>query len=1192
MLFAIARFEFRYLLRNPLVWITAALTFAGLLASTSTFGFELGSEGGLLRNSSYATLRNCLMISLVYMFVITAFVSNAVLRDDDTGYGPIMRATRMSKADYLFGRFLGSVAVVALCLALVPIGMWIGTLMPWTDPSLNGPNQPVAYFYGYFLLALPNLIVCAAMLFALATLTRSVMGTYLGVIAFGAVIFFVDSALGDRPQLQWTMALFDPSAGRPISDAARYWTIPERNVLLPDFSGILLGNRVLWLTVAAACLAFAYSRFTLADRGLSRRERRRLRADAAVSRDTEHERSEPPVSLPSPRHNGAALRALLWMRTKFEARQVVFSPTYPVLMAFGMFTTLIGLTVQRDPDGRPTYPTTLSLIPELQEGFFLVPVLVAIYFAGELVWRERDRRMHELVDSTSMPSWAYVVPKTLAMGLVLISMMLTTVIASMIVQLALGYTALEPGKYLLWYALPAIWDMMLLAALAVFVHALSPHKAVGWGVMVMYMVWQQLNKSIDHNLLIYSGKPEVPLSDFNDAATFWGGAWTFRLYWGAAAVLMLLGAHLLWRRGVDVRLRHRLARARRSLHSGTAAIAAVAVVVLLSTGFVAYRNTNALNGYRTPSALEKEAVEFERRYGQYFNLAQPNIDQLTVNVALYPAERRAEVSGQYRLRNQTGQPITDVHVRTVDRDYTLLESTLADATLALNDTTFRYRIYHLTSPMLPGESRMLTFRGQRWIKGFRNGDPETRLVVNGSFLGAEQLGPFVGTAGFGRLQDPDLRKKYGLPLLESLPTLEDSAARWQPSFDRGWGSSDITVSTSADQVPIASGNKVSDVISNGRRTARYVSTAPVRARYVVLSARYAERHRSYKGVDFAVYYHPTHGWNVDRMLDAMTASLDYYQANFGPYQFDHFRIVEVPGYVGFAQAFGGTVPFSESVGFHADYKQPETIDQVTGMTAHEFAHQWWAHQVAAAGMEGEGVLSETLAQYAAHVVMQHQRGTDQIRRYLQFELDQYLGFRSANDPPLARARGETHLLYRKGALVMMLLQQRLGEAAINRALQSLITRFTFQGAPFATSRDLIDALRKEAHTPQDQALITDLFERVTLYDLRVNNPTAVRRADGKWDVTVPVEARKLYVDSTGSETVADLNEPIDIGLFTAEPGLDAFSSSKVLLMERRPIHSGRQVLTFVTASKPTFAGVDPYILYIDRRSRDNVAAVQ
>jgi ABC-2 type transport system permease protein len=264
------------------------------------------------------------------------------------------------------------------------------------------------------------------------------------------------------------------------------------------------------------------------------------------------------------------------------------------------------------------------------------------------------------------------------------------------------------------------------------------------------------------------------------------------------------------------------------------------------------------------------------------------------------------------------------------------------------------------------------------------------------------------------------------------------------------------------------------------------------------------------------------------------------------------------------------------------------------MTVHEFAHQWWPGQMAGAEMEGYTVFVETLAQYSAHMVMKQVHGEDQIRRYLQYELDRYLSGRAweSSEPPLARVLGgQSYISYRKGSLVLYLLTKRLGEDGVNRALRNMLARYKFKGAPYPRTVELIAALRAEANTPEDQALITDLFERVTLYDLKVAAPTATQRADGRWDVTLPVEAKKFYASAQGVETETPLAERIEVGLFTAEPGSNAFDDADVILMERQPIRSGTQVLKFVTAKKPTFAGVDPYNYYIDRDSGDNVAAV-
>jgi hypothetical protein len=246
-------------------------------------------------------------------------------------------------------------------------------------------------------------------------------------------------------------------------------------------------------------------------------------------------------------------------------------------------------------------------------------------------------------------------------------------------------------------------------------------------------------------------------------------------------------------------------------------------------------------------------------------------------------------------------------------------------------------------------------------------------------------------------------------------------------------------------------------------------------------------------------------------------------------------------------------------------------------------------------MQGASLLGESLSQYSALMVLRKLRGEDDVRRFLRFQLDRYLSGRRVQvleeQPLVSAGLDQDYVNYGKGALALYLLQQRIGEDAVNRALRRFVARYRFTRAPYPRSTDLIDFLRAEAKTAEHQALITDLFERITLFDLRVDQPTAVRRPDGRWDVTVPVEAGKAYANGGGNERPAVLAEPIDIGLFTADPSSVAFDEGRVLMMELRPIRTGRQVLRFVTDQRPTHAGIDPYNLYIDRNSVDNVGAV-
>ncbi|HEY1448807.1 MAG TPA: M1 family aminopeptidase, partial [Caulobacteraceae bacterium] len=470
------------------------------------------------------------------------------------------------------------------------------------------------------------------------------------------------------------------------------------------------------------------------------------------------------------------------------------------------------------------------------------------------------------------------------------------------------------------------------------------------------------------------------------------------------------------------------------------------------------------------------------------------------------------------------------------------------------------------------------------------------VVDNGTFVNSTQIAPIIGMDRSLLLTDRGKRRHYGLPAALHPAPLGDQASRAHNYVAHaGWVMSDITVTTAADQTPLAPGDEVSDVVHGRWRTARFVTSKPILQFFSIQSARYAVKSEDYKGVKFSVYYDPRHSVNVDRMLRALTSSLDYYQANFSPYQFDQVRIVEFPDYAQFAQSFAGTFPWSEGLGFIADYRDPTRIDLVTYIAAHEFAHQWWAHQIVGADQQGATALSETLAQYSALRVMRQLYGPEHIRKFLKYELDAYLrarGAEASEEQPLEKVESDQgYIHYRKGSLVMYRLADEIGEDAVNRALRSLLARYAFKGAPYPTALDLVAALRAQAPVDKQQ-LITDLFQNITLYDLKANTAIAHRRPDGRYDVALTVSAEKVYANGTGVERPAPMNETVNVGVFTAQPGEVDFGARNVLAFEKETIVSGVQTLRFVTAARPKFAGIDPYNELIDRDSDDNLIAVR
>ncbi|AAK25527.1 ABC transporter permease/M1 family aminopeptidase [Caulobacter vibrioides] len=1189
----IAGFELRYQLKSPVFWVVAVIFFLMTFGAATIDQIRIGGGGNIHKNAPYAIAQTHLILAIFYMFVTTAFVANVVVRDDETGFGPILRSTRIRKFDYLYGRFTGAFLAAAISFLVVPLAIFVGSFMPWVDPERLGPNDLNAYLFSYFALALPAILLTSAIFFALATVTRSMMWTYVGVIAF-LVLYIIAGIALDRPEYEKGAALWEPLGTAAFGLATKYWTASERNSLTPPLAGALLFNRVFVLVLAAGFLALAYSLFRFQSAELSGQRKSAKKTKAAPTE------AAPAASgpLPTPVFDRRTAWAQLVVRTRLDMGQVFKSPAFFVLLFLGLANAMGALWFATEAGryGGVVYPVTRILLFPLLGSFGLIPIIIAIYYSGELVWREREKKTHEIIDATPVPDWAFVAPKTLAISLVLISTLLISVVAAMLSQVFHGYFNFELEKYLLWYVLPQALDFILLAVLAVFLQTISPHKFIGWALMVIYIVSTITftNLGFEHKLYNYGATTETPFSDMNGLGKFWMGAWWLRAYWTAFALVLLVLAYGLWRRGTESRLLPRLRRLPLRLNGGAGALMGVSLVAFAGLGGFIYVNTNVWNEYRTNIDGEKWQAEYEKTLLPFENTPQPKIIAQTLDIDIQPHAPSLETKGSYVLENKTGAALKEIHVR-FDRDLEVKGLSIEGARPKKTFEKFNYRIFAFDTPMAPGEQRKMSFITLRAQRGFPNSGAETRVVDNGTFVNNLEIAPILGMSRDGLLTDRAKRRKYGLPPEQRMAKLGDVSSMQFNGLrkDADFIQSDITVTTVADQTPIAPGYKVSDSVRNGRRTARFVTEAPIMPFVSIQSARYKVAEETYKGVQLAVYYDPQHAWNIDRMKTSMKRSLDYMGTNFSPYQFRQLRYQEFPDYAQFAQSFANTIPWSEGMFFISDYRDPTKIDMVTYVGAHEIGHQWWAHQVIGANQQGGAMLSETFAQYSALMVMKHTYGEDQIRKFLKFELDSYLRARGGDvidEQPLYKVENQPYIYYRKGSLVMYRLQDQIGEEAVNRALRKLIADHAFKGAPYPTTLDFMAALRAEA--PADkQALITDLFEKITLYDLKTKSAAVKKRADGKFDVTVVVEAQKKYADGKGKETVAALNETMEIGLFTAKPGDKGFVAKNVVLYQRRPIRSGENTFTFIVDKAPTFAGIDPYNTVIDRNGDDNTVKV-
>lgn len=1205
-------FELRYRFRQPSTYIYFGILFAiGFLFLAVEETFFGPSTGGKVFKNAPDTLANFhLGGSMLAMFITAAIVGTPIYRDDKEGITGLLYTTPLHKPAYLGGRFLASLLVIWFIMCGTSLGAITGSLMPWLNPAKYGPFRPEAYLGPLLGGSFVNAFFAGCVFFSAYLLTRSSLVIYLG----GIVLFLLYQIAGvvtTNLSNEHLAGLLDPFGLDTRTVVTKYWTIAERNTnLLPFGSGDMLQNRLLWAGIGLLLLGISYASFRM---GAPRSSGRPAAPEAAPTPAPGAGIRRSPVVF------GAGtglwqLRQLTWV----QFLNVVRAWSFRALVFFGVVNVLFSAYYRYTGD-RVQMPVTYEILSLINNGFGLFFLIIITVYSGELVWRERETKLQLVFDALPMPNWVPFVSKLLALVGTQVVLYSALVLVGVGVQLFRGYHGLELDLYAKDFLLQLV-NIILLCILSMAVQAIVNNKYVGYTVMIIFYAVVFIAPDalgLHHVLLKYDGTIPYTYSDMNGYGHFVAPLLWVNLYYMAAALLLAVLTNLLWVRGAETSARQRGRLFGQRFGSEARLALAGAVVAVLGLGGYVYYNTNIENQYFAPKGLEARSARTERLYKRYEHLGQPKIIATKLAVDLYPtaSPRRYQMAGTLMLLNRESRPLDTLFVN-YDPSRAV-QTTLTPgrpATVLLDDPEAGVRLYRLGQPLAPGDSLPLAVQVRYAARGFtsRSQDqsvfswasipPEDRLTANGTFL--DGTGVRIGYVPEGELEEDDIRQRNNLKPKERMPRLNDPRGLMTCGFtsDADYIRFETTVSTDADQTAIAPGYLQKEWTTNGRHYFHYRMDAPMMNFYSIQSARYAVQRDQWRdpatgqAVAIEIYYHPTHAYNVPRMADALKKGLTYYTKAFGPYQFRQVRIQEFPRYKSFAQSFPNTIPTSEGAGFISDLRDPERPDGVFFITNHELGHQWWGHQVVGGQVQGSSMLSESLAEYSSLMTCKHEFSGPLMQKRMRDELDQYLRGRRGErkkELPLMLVENQPYIHYNKGGMVFFALQDYIGEEKLNGAIKAFLDKTRYQTRPYTNTAEFVSYLKKA--TPDSlQYVVHDMFETITLFENQLDEATYTKRPDGKYDVRLTLRAAKMRADSLGNETPIKLADYVDIGIFgpdQAKKTEDYDASGKPLFLKKVKLTQPQTVLTFVVASKPAKAGVDPYHKLIDRHYMDNVKAV-
>lgn len=1200
---AIFWFDLKANLKRPSTWIFFAVFFILSCLIIAAAGGLIGSsqgENNELFNSALAcgNLLNAIVNnSLVGTIILVAIIAPAIQKDFQYNSHSIYFTKPISKFGYVFGRFASGVITALVVLLACVLAFLIMCNLPLFDVGKVGHYGLWNYLQGFVYLIVPNVLFIGALFFSVVTFTRNMLAGYIGAI----VLLVLTSVAGDLVKdIDNTLvpALIDPYGNNALEQLTQYWSAAEKNTLAIPFSGMLLYNRLLWIGVSLLLFVVTYLRFSFNQSAPSFTwfKRKKQQASLVVDNLT--------LGFKLPKVASVYDTNLSWRLftslTKLETKNLIKSPFFVVIALLSTVSLIFNFVYGNDFYGTRLLPVTYSMIDGITSITSLFGIMIIVFYAGVLVWRERDAKMDEIISATPIKNWVLLGSKIVSLTLMYASIVVVSIAISVIIQLVTGFTDIQFMVYIKALFGYNMVGIVFIVCLCVAVQAFVSNRYIGYFICILLLiivpiVLRQMDVSNDLIKFNSSG-PRMPYSDMNAFGHQLFPFLIYKSYWLAFIALLLISANLLWNRGKEKGISSRITFAKNIITKAHYIGYTVALIAMIGLGTYIHYTTKVLNKYYTHDQQDKLQAEYEKKFKKYSTLPKLKITDIKIDLAIYPESRSATINGSYWLKNKG--------VRAVDTLYIDYNAELRNPKLTLSnnnsftelfaDTINGVKLVKFATPIAAGDSVQMNFVTALVPKGFKNAEAATKIVANGTFLNSGDVYPNISYNEDSELDDNVKRAKYGLKPKERMHAATEVTYLQTNciNHDADWVTYECTISTSSDQTAISPGYLVKKWTADNRNYFHYKMDKKILNFMSFQSARYEVKTAQWNNVTIEIYYDKHHAYNVDKMITSAQKSLAYYTQQYGAYQFKQLRIQEFPRYQTFAQSFANTIPFSEGIGFIAnpDFSKPDAVDYTYFVTAHEIAHQWWGHQVIGGNVKGCTVVMESFAEYSALRVMEKEYGKKAMRKFLSYELKQYLKGRAQDnrdEDALLYSQGQTHIHYQKGAMIMYGISDLIGEQNLDNVLKAYVSKVAFQEPPYTTAIEFEQLLK--AATPDSlKYAIVDGFEKITLYENRTKDVSYTKLPSEKYKVTLVIDALKMYANGKGKKTIATMNDYIDIGIF-AKGKID--NEPVELYNVKRKIKSGINTFEIIVDKEPYQAGIDPYNKLIDRTIDDNIRKV-
>ncbi len=1152
----IFKYELGYWLRRPLIYIFAAAFFLiSLVSMLGTGGYFDGpstsKEAVRLLNSPYEINYIFQYFNKLLLFLVPVIVGTSLYRDYKSGTFHISYSFPMAKRNYLLGKLSSALLVVILVSLSMGVALMLGEFMLGVDnPKIDDFNLS-GYLFVYGVVLIPNFIFVGLLVFMVVGVSRNLYAGFICILILFLFQIIVDEAFTGYAT---PLTLLDPFCQNAISYETQHWTLEDMNSNQIPILGMVLYNRLFWGGTLLTIFFLFYRKFDL----LHESPFKGMMPSFLTASKKEIGQRKPMIVKKLSEvvydHSWKTQFQSMFTLAAMEFRYIVRSWMFYLFAFFGFLAVFFMLLKVTNTGEFNLLPLTRIILMAPFFFYTLILMLATFMYGGMLLHRSKSRRMNHLIDATTIPNWSLLGSKFLALVMMQITLLSFLMFCGICIQIYNGYFQFEIGQYLFKLFVLTLPTFIIWAAYSIFIHSLSPNVFVGF--FLLLMTWMGVDAlgqlGLTTNLLKFNALPPLVYSDFNGYGQQLSGYFLLLSYWLVSAVILLGGAYLLWRRGVDQSIIKRLALAKKRISRPVTLLLSGAVFCFLLLGFTIYKvESSSVSDAQFEQSKSTILKNFKSKFGKYANTIQPKIDSIHLALDIFPDQNAFTAKGFYTLINKSEQAIDTLIIKTGFDEITSLEISKANQVID-EDTQMQHTAYKLLEPLQIGDSINISFD----VKNKSNTlfTRNSSVISNGTYI------------------KQDILPRLGYIFNENIQEPSDSLAGKQNFYhnDADFVSISTTITTSKEQMAFAPGDLLNEKLIGNRKQYNYKAKEKVKLNFSFHSAAFEQITESYKNRQIEVYFQKGHDTNIKAMIDGVKAALDYNRTWFNEYPHEVIRIIEFPHteHDYSATLMANNIPSSEIQFTINAEAMKEDINLPFYVMGHELTHEWFGNKTMPADALGSKMLTESITEYISLRIYEKAFGKEMANNFLNMQHKRYLRGRvkeQKEEHPLYRVRPEQqYIAYGKGAIAFNTLAHYIGTEKVNAVLKEYLNQYENRSDQYPTSIDFLNLLR-DATPLEYQYLIKDYFETITFCKNTVEQLSSKPLSTGKHSLSFDLTMKKYRAG--GEEHSLPLKDFVELGFYN--------KTRSLIQVERVLVEKELTKLEFEVGQEVTKILVDP-----------------